>query len=410
MSTDNPAAVSGDPGSTPASEMDVLTGDDQTTTEEVVEETPAEVETESESEVETEEPTSEEEVETPEREEEEETPPEEETSTEEPTRPSWQLLKEKYPELTKDKDFRELYFREKAFTELYPTVADAKEAAAKAEQLDTIDGVLVDGDVDTLLGSINEEVLGRISEKILPALYKVNKDYFAKAARPIVLNVLHSANERIKQSGDKNLEISFRNVIRVITGKPELPPLTSDITTNPAVEAEVNKLRQTRENLFKTQERDFIVSADKIVMKRIEALIVDGLDPKKLLNEFSRDAVVKRTMADVNKALHADEGFKTKARQLHRLAARANFPEEYKSRIVAASLERAKKLIPVLRNKHRTAALSKQSTKIETGPKKIVAENKKVTTTPSRVTSVRQIDTRKTSEEDFLNDRIQFRK
>ena len=81
----------------------------------------------------------------------------------------------------------------------------------------------------------------------------------------------------------------------------------------------------------------------------------------------------------------------------------------YRSRIVAASLDRAKKLIPVFRNKHRSAALSKQSTK-QNDTKKIVAKSTTSTkTSPSVVKSVKQIDTRKTSAEDFLNDRIYLR-
>lgn len=413
MSTNNPAAVGGDQDSTPTSEIDVLNNEDsQTTVEEteVVEEESSEEEeteqTETETEETTEEPESEEEDETP------DTESEEETTTEEPTRLSWQLMKEKYPELAKNKDFRELYFRDKAFTEVFPTVADAKEAATKAEQLDVIDQVLVDGDVDTLFTNINTDVLKNISTKILPALYKANKDYFALAARPIVLNMLHSAGEKIKQSGDKNLEISFRNVVRVITGKSELPPVVPDATENPAVMAEINKLKQTRDNILKDQERSFVTSADKTVMKRIESLIIEGLDPKKELNDFSRKAVIRETIADVRRTLITDEGFKTKIKGLQRLAARANFPEEYKTRIIAASLDRAKKLIPVLRNKHRTAALSKQSTKGEiVRPNKIVSSGtEKVTTSPSRITSVKQIDMRKTSEEDFLNDKVTFRK
>lgn len=407
MSTDNPVVTSGEQDSTSTSEIDVLNeGAEETTEETPGEETP-EAEPESEVSQEVEEPAEEPEVPAEQPKDEIE---EEEIPLEEPTRLSWQLIKEKYPELTKNKDFRELYFRDKAFTEVFPTVADAKDAATKAEQLDLLDQTLVEGEVDTIFSTINDDVLRNISTKILPALYKVNKQYFANATRPIIVDVMHGVLEQAQRTGDKNLEISVRNISRALTGKPDLPSRTPP-TVDPAVEEERNKLRQARESLFRGQERNFLTAADKMVSKRIEALVVDGLDPKKELNEFSRNAVKEKTIADIERIMRTDENYKVKMRQLHRLATRSNFPDEYKARMVAASLERVKKLIPVLRNKHRTAALGKQSTKSETpSSKKIVSTNEKVTTGPSRITSARQIDMRRTSEEDFLNDKITFKK
>jgi hypothetical protein len=130
------------------------------------------------------------------------------------------------------------------------------------------------------------------------------------------------------------------------------------------------------------------------------------------LTDFARNAVVERTIADLKRSLVSDQGLANKLIQLHKLAVRSGFPDEYRARIVAASLERARKLIPTIRNKHVMSALGKRPSK---GNDKIRVANEsgKVTTaSESRgtTTSGSKIDMHKTSEIDFLNDKITFKK
>jgi hypothetical protein len=411
MASDVPVINSGDPGTTSKSEIDILSEDDDTSVSEDDIVVPDKEEKSEEAETSTEETSTDEDEVEEESEVTSESEEEPESSTEEPTRLSWQTLKEKYPEAVKDKDLREMFFREKAFTEVFPTVNEAKEASQKAELLDTLDGTLAEGNIDQIFENLESKALERISGRILPALYKVNKDYFKLAARPLAIDMLHTVMAQADRDNDDNLRKSVRNVSKILTGNADLPKRES-VVSDPSVEEERNKLRAERERLFKGDEQRFLNTTDRQVMKRIEAIVSDGIDPKKELTDFDRQAVVEKTINDVKRSLISDEGLTNKVRQLHRQAVRAGFPDEYRSRIVAASLDRARKLIPVLRNKHRTAALGKQSTESKISPKgKIVAkENTTVKTGPSRVTSVKQIDTRKTSAEDFLHDRVVLRK
>jgi hypothetical protein len=400
--------VGGDQDTADKSEVDVLSEgseDKEVETEEKPEATEEAGETtEEEEEIE-----SEEEVETEEETEEEIEEEEELKASEEPIRPSWQTIKEKYPELAKDKDFRNMYYREHAYSEIYPTVEEAKVASQKAEVLDIIDSKLVEGDIASVFADLNEDVLKGLSTKILPTLYKLNPSYFKAAARPIIIDVIHNVYEQAEKTGDENLKKSIRNVSRALTGSADLPKREA-AATDPSVEEERNKLRQDRERLFLRDQNSFLQTVDKRVLSKLEQLVSDGLDPKKELNEFNRRAVVDKTLADVRRALTTDEGLKDRIKQQFKLAVRAGFPEEYKARIVAASLDRARKLIPVLRNKHRSAALGKQPTNGKILTKKVVTTTDRVTTSPSRVTSRNQIDTRRTSAEDFLNDRVTFKK
>lgn len=407
MSSDVPGGSgSGQDTTVSQSEVDVLSeGTDTSSDEDTV------VSDEGEGEAEIAEPETEEEPEPEGEEEEEETEeePEELDESQEPTRPSWQLIKDKYPELAKSKDFRELYFRDKAYTEIYPTVNDAREAANKSEQLDALDATLMDGNVDAIFGSLNPDVLTKISDRILPALYKNNQQAFARAARPLLVNVLHTVMAKADREGDDNLRKSVRNVSRALTGNPDLPSPDSG-RPDPQIEAERNRLQQERQALFARDNRNFLTSCDRSVMKRLETMVSDGLDSKSELNDFTRNAIIERTLNDLHRAMLNDEGLRNKLQQTHKLAARSGFPEEYRARIVSASLERAKKLIPMLRDKHYRAALGKRSS--GAGNKgKIVTKNETVTSGGNSGTHRGRIDTKRTSAEDFLNDRnVVFKK
>lgn len=413
MSTSVPGSSSSGQDTTDQSQVDVLNegADDSSDDTVVSDETTDEGETEEESTTETPSKTSDEEEDEGESEAEIEGDEELEEldETQEPTRPSWQIIKEKYPELAKSKDFRELYFRDKAYTEVFPTVSDAKDAASKAEQLEVLDQVLVEGNVDTIFSNLNEDVLLKISDRLLPSLYKINKSAFSRAARPLIIDVMHNIMEQATRTNDDNLKKSIRNVSRALTGNPDLPARVS-ATTDPTINEEVNRLKSEKDHLVRVQERNFLAATDRAVTRKLETIVSDGLDPKGELNSFTKQAIIEKTLSDLRTKLLSDESLKGRVQQLHKLAVRSGFADEYKSRIISASLERARKLVPLLRNKHKMAALGKQSTKSNTSTK-IVTKNETVTTEGRGAsTSGGKIDMKKTSPEDFLNDKITFKK
>ena len=220
---------------------------------------------------------------------------------------------------------------------------------------------------------------------------------------------MNNIQDYANKTEDENLKKSIRNVSKFLTGNADIPARITSPTESPEVKQELDKLRSERERLFLKDKTKFLASTDSIVFKKMEQMILDGLDPDKKLSDFDRQAVAERTMKDLNERLNNDEGLVSKIKTTIGLAAKAGFPDMYKSRIISATLDRAKKLAPGIRSKHKLAALGKQPPKSNT---KIVAGEKTETvkTTSARVTSAKQIDMGKTSAEDFLNDKVTLRK
>ena len=80
----------------------------------------------------------------------------------------------KYPTLFKDFPYLEkAYYRDQQFTEVYPTIQDAKEAASKAEVMDGLERHVMGGDISVILKvarNESEEAFNKIVDNYLPAL------------------------------------------------------------------------------------------------------------------------------------------------------------------------------------------------------------------------------------------------
>lgn len=287
----------------------------------------------------------------------EESESEEELEEPEITRPSWKEIKEKFPELAKNKDFREMFHREKAYTETFPTIEEAKSAKEKADVLDFFEGTLDSGDPEPFIRALDENTAPIIAERFLPALAKVNPRLFGIATKPMLVNMLTAAANEANKIQDKNLAMSVRNVTKFLFGTPEIPKLAAQ---DPEVEQEKRRLQEQRQTLEQRDQSNFSSRVDASIGKALEKVILDGLDPKDELSEFTKKALVKQIIEDTKAELLNDTNFKGRIQSLFLQAKKAGFPPDYLPRLVSAYLGRAKTTALTLRAKHKSAAVAKK--------------------------------------------------
>jgi hypothetical protein len=371
-------------GTSEASDLDTITeGADEET--ETPEETPEETDVVEDS---SEEEESSDEDEDSEEEVEEEVEEEEEISD----RLSWKEIKEKFPEVAKMKEFREVFHREKAFSDLFPTLDDAKDANEKSQALDFFDQSLNEGDPGVLLRALEPQVAGKLAENILPALYQVSPQLFNRAAEPMLVNMLNSVAKRAEDSKDQNLLISAKNVAKFLFGKFEIPAAKNRV--NPEVEEEVKKLKEERQQLVSAKQTEFLSRTDKSIFRQLSKVVSDGLDPKGELTEFTKNAIIEKTLAETKAQLISDKAFSSKMANIFRAAEKAGFPPDYMPRLISAYLGRAKSIALTLRAKHKSAAAGKKTIQPKT---RIEGSSEKKTTQTSTVK-----DSRKKSDLDII--------
>ena len=350
-----------------ASDVEELASGEETP---VKEETPESTDVGSE---EDDEPKAEEEEEPPVEEEEEEI--EEETEEEEQiTRPSWKTIKEKYPELAKDKDFKNVFFRDKEFTQLFPTVQDAKDSFEKSQLLEMLDGSLSQGDPSQFLDALAAPTKQKFAQNILPALHALDKNLFKVATQPLIFEMLNEIHAIGEKNSDENLQISVKNIAKVLTGKFEVPPRAQK-PGNSEPDPEKQALLERTRTLEANQRNQFFEKADNSIKKQLIKTIEDGLDPKNELSDFTKQALIDKILEETKSSVASDQAFAAKMKHLAKQAEKAGYPPDYMPRFISAYLGRARQLALTLRAKHKSAAVAKRTskgkiTRVEGSPEK----------------------------------------
>lgn len=329
-------------------------------------------------------------------------------------RPTLKAVTAKFPTLLKEfPELRHMYFREAEFTKVFPTVADAKEASDKSYAMDMIEVAVAEGDVGTILNNIHkgtgEETLKQFVHNFLPSVQKGSKELYAEITEPVVQNVLRFCLAEGIRGGDskdaQRLAAASKILSKYLFGSENIPDAPKP---DPKVEAERNRLKQERQaesqKKYKEASGKLFSKAGKIMLKEIGSAI----DPEHKLSPTMKQMITGRIMAEISETLDKDEGHTSHMRALWDRFIRSGYDEKLGSRLLSAYLGRARSLAPRIRNRVVSEVLNKPAPK-ET-KKHIPAGGDGTGKSTSKTPDARNVDWSKTSDKDFLNDRIALKR
>lgn len=281
-------------------------------------------------------------------------------------RPDLKVVTAKYPNLFKDfPQLRDMYFREKQLTEVFPTLEEAKTAKEDLEGLQALEIGLQSGkveDASSVLSAIKElsdEALPNFALNFLPALQKINNDAYYSVITPVMVDIATS----LYQAGVKNENDNLKNAAMVMShyflgnkkiasGEEKLSLPTVKVKEEPKKE-EVNERQKFEQERYNALYSD----VDSDYDTQIKSTIKEGLDPDEVMSSFMKDALVNAIQNRINKVLGADTNHAANMKVLWAKAASQNYNSSWKARIISAALARAKAILPAIRNKARAEAL-----------------------------------------------------
>jgi len=352
-------------------------------------------------------------------EEEEEEPEGEEDKVKEPPvegRPTYQELKKADPELFKKvPGLKDIFFREQAFSETFASVEEAKAAASKAEDFDIIEATLVNGDMSLVLKELaanSPQSVPQLVDNFLPTLQRLSKDLYVRATMPVLEDLIRLAYNDGKRLNDKNLMYAAGHIAKHVFGEPRIPePRNTNTGPHPA---EV-QLREERSRHFNERYGQFNYDVTTESYSRLERIADKGInDPDGKLNGFTRKAILKDTLSELDQQLAQDQQLSQTLRQLWRRATVGGFTQEHREAILNAHLSRAKQLLPGIRNRMVAEALGQrvrgnnnlrnQKRDLPVGGRGAAGGRGRGALNP------RNIDWGKTSDEDILAGKVTTRK
>jgi hypothetical protein len=275
-----------------------------------------------------------------------------------------EILKE-FPELFKKfPGMEKAIYREQQYAEVFPTIADAKNANERLGIFNRVESDLMSGNIEPVLDAIkknSKDGFEKIGDTILEALQKVDQDTYYGVMTKVIQNAIYSAFDSGKESNDEQLQIAAQLLNRFFFKNIEPKPFKKPEAKN--VNPEADKLRQDRIEF----NRQLLDNAANDVNTRttnvIKSTIDKHLDPRGIMTPYVRGKATADILGEIDKALMTDARFKGIVDKLWQKAATENYSESSKIQIRNALISRARTLLPGIMQKVKSEAMKGQQTR-----------------------------------------------
>jgi hypothetical protein len=359
-----------------------------------------------------------EELEEVEEEKEEEEP--DETKDQIKTRPAFKAITAEYPDFFKKfPDMREMYFREQAYTKEFPTVEDAQEARETVERFNNLDEMVSAGTIEgsqDFLKSIKESddsIHKNFALNFLGALAKNDRDLHYQVLTPVAQDFIaqvFSEGSKLGEAEGKNLRNAalvfaqyYFNDLDIAKGKKTAVKVE-------AKNEEAEKLQREREAFYAEKYEAAEATVNTSIRATLNREITKALDPKgDTFNSFLLKTLTKETLTAVDLAISKDTQYTSRMSSLWKQARKLGYSKESTDRLVSAYLSRARQLLPEIRNKIRSEALSGKSEEKSTHSRRDISGGGQQRFSRD-VVDPKKIDYSKTSDRDILDGRVTTRK
>lgn len=273
------------------------------------------------------------------------------------------ILKE-FPTLFKKFPYLErAYYRDQQFTELLPTIDDAKEAVSKAQALDNFEKDLVSGSTETILKAIKEtdgNAFNKIVDDYLPTLAKVDEKAYYHVLGTVIKNTIISMANEAKRSSNDALNNAALLLNQFAFGTSDFEP-PSKLSKDVKPEEDVVKKREQEftQRQFDTVRNDLGTKVDNVLKATIEG----NIDPKGSMTDYVKRNAVRDALENVKSLIGKDARFKSISDSLWEQVFKTNFNKTSIDKVRSAYLSKAKTLLLPVIKQARSEALKGSSGK-----------------------------------------------
>lgn len=207
-------------------------------------------------------------------------------------------------------------YREHEFTELFPQMSDAREAAESQKYLGQIREQLLDGNIETIfseLNGANKEAFHKVvePENLLSTIGKVDNNARLDLLSYVIKNTLYGALEYGKDAKDpESPEGQLALAARIL--HKYIFPHEKDVTP-PARQAKAEtdpkeaKLSQREKEIDERDLRRAVESVSTRVQSKIQSGIEQVIDPKNQMTSYVKKNAVRELMVDLDREMSADK-------------------------------------------------------------------------------------------------------
>jgi hypothetical protein len=324
-------------------------------------------------------------------------------------------LTKKYPKLFNEfPGIRNSIVREEKFTEVFPTIELAQEAADRSEAFLNFQAELGSGQSKNLLQNIrqlNSRAFERFTENFLDNLSEVDGKQYNAVVGPVFQKLVKHVYKIGVKHKNEDLALAAQYFSDFLFDEKDPDKLREPERRKDDVESDERRRLQAERNTFL---RERFESATHEVMHQVDTILVteikNGLDPNNRLSDFNRDALVSKIAEDIDKLLSKDERHNKTMRELWKRAERAGFSAEWRNKIRETYLNNARRILPQIRTKRKSEAFAGlKSGKVNTNNIPSGRAAQRGNSNTSKDKTPKRIDWNSTSDEDIFEGKAKLR-
>jgi hypothetical protein len=270
----------------------------------------------------------------------------------------------KYPTLFKDFPYLEkAYYREQQFTELLPTIQDAKTAVDKAKILDNVEWQVMSGDITSLLTaakSEDNEAFLKIADNYLPTLRKVDQQAYYHVLGNVIKDTIITMVREGRALGEQGAPLtSAANILNqfVFGSQTFQPPQPLSRQLKPEENEREQQLKQYEQqrvySAFEATKNDLQTRADNVLKSTID----QHIDPRGSMTDYVKGHATQEAFDTLEDLISKDKHFRGLLDRLWEKAFEKGFDKESSEKIKSAYLSKAKTLLPSVIKRARNNAL-----------------------------------------------------
>lgn len=265
-----------------------------------------------------------------------------------------EILK-KYPTLFKDFPYLEkAYYREQQFTQVYPTIDDAKDAKDKAETLARFEEDIVgNGNQKNILKLIKEnnpKGFAKLVDDYMDNLAEIDEPAYHHIIGNLTKHTIKSMWDEGKASGNTKMLEACVMLNQYIFGSSIYKPPTKLFKeeAEDKAKAEINtREKELIKQAYEGASGDVSTRVNNYFKTNVEA----NIDPKKNMSDYVRRNATRDAIDKINDLIERDSRFKGLVDRLWEQSAKENFSRSSVDKIAKAFIARGKGLLaPVVRS------------------------------------------------------------
>src|SRR5665213_257236 len=220
-------------------------------------------------------------------------------------RPTLTDIKKEFPEFFKKfPSMEHMLFREKEYSQLFPTVAEAKDAQEASAALDDFRADLFTGNGEKFTAALKDAgELNKFSRNFLTNLQKTDKDEYWNAIQPTLENLVKGFLREGKTRNDQNLVASAENLSIYLFGTDEVAKGTK--TMIPAASTEDKRVSDKLADIDRRDYNNFRINVLEGIAMGIDPII--GVKDLKNIKPTMQKILSKQVLDEIDEVMSKDE-------------------------------------------------------------------------------------------------------